>query len=139
MTWREEAKELGIKLFHRTKAEVVKDIEATKGPTLAEVEKCHREMVADAALYENLRRIGKTGKARLLVDRDTVTKICTDALMAHVIEQGLCGEISCVKWFINCQRKGIVFTGRIKDEDRQRETDGGQESTECESVLEECG
>jgi hypothetical protein len=89
MTWREEAKSLGIKMYQRTKVDVLKDIEAALGKE-AEVE-CK--------------------DIKITVDVRKATEICQRALFEHVSELGMV-NITCEKWFLNCKRKGIVFKGQ---------------------------
>ena len=84
--WREEAKGLGIKLFQRTKVDVIRDIEAAKG-------ECRDIKIA--------------------IRPDEATEICRKALFEHVSNMGM-ENITCEKWFVNCKRKGIVFKGQKK-------------------------
>ena len=88
--WRTRAKELGIKMYQRKKADVIADIEAL------------------------LNKQSETIK--VIVPPRKATEICNKALQEYVIEQGLDGdkEITRERWFVNCKRKGIVFKGKAK-------------------------
>ena len=88
MTWREEAKKLGIKMWQRKKADILRDIEATKN------------VCTDI---------------KITIRVEEATEICRKALFEHVSDRMV--NITCEKWFLNCKRKGIVFKGQ-KNEDR---------------------
>ncbi len=103
MEWRAEAKELNIPLYHRKKkdvlaeiADVLKDIETKK-------------------VLDNF-NLGKIyQKVKLVVSGKQATRICNVALREYVKQQGLVEPITCEAWYINCKRKGIVFTGAKHD------------------------
>ena len=106
MTWREEAKELGVPLYDkelkrpRKKVDVLADIEAKK------------KKPEDVA-----------GPAKIIISVQEANKMCSEALFRYVAEQGL-ENITCEKWFINCKRKGIVFKG-IKNVRREEDATEG--------------
>lgn len=97
MTWREEAKELGIALYDhdwkrpRKKADVLADIEAKKVPE-------------------------KPEPIKVLIEAKEADAICHKVLRDIAIERGLDGdkEITCERWGVNCKRKGIIFRGLPK-------------------------
>ena len=111
MTWREEAKKLGVPLYDhelkrvRKKLDVLADIEAKKE-----------------------KPVEVTGPTKIIISIQDATKICSDALFKHVAELGLT-KISCEKWFLNCKRKGIVFKGIKNDRARTSETTEGEGKT----------
>ncbi len=115
MTWREEAKELGIKMYQRKKVDVLADIEAKKNPP--------RDVLA-----------------KIIIQPREATEICNKALYAVAVERGLVsGTITNEKFFINCKRKGIVFKGIKNDNDKlnEIETVAEQGSGTGEYVSEE--
>ena len=110
MTWREEAKELGVAVYDkalkrpRKKLDVMADIEAKKE-----------------------KPVEVTGPTKIIISIQDATKICSDALFKHVAELGLT-KISSERWFLNCKRKGIVFKG-IKN-DRKGTSEGTEDESE---------
>lgn len=90
MTWREEAKELGIKMWQRKKIDVLRDIELKK------VE------------------LSEPQTMKITVDARKATEICKKALYEYVSAMGM-KDATCEKWYLNCKRKGIVFKG-MKDD-----------------------
>lgn len=112
--WRREAKELGIKLWHRKKEDVIKEIEA--------------------------KTIAKTEFIKITIDRHTAIRLCEEALKDYVIRKGLCEPVSSEKWFLNCKRKGIVFKGKAENDcNQQRETESGEGGPESDSVSQADG
>jgi hypothetical protein len=103
MTWREEAKELGVPLYDhklkriRKKIDVLRDIEMKKIDAPSEPE-------------------------NVILEVREANKICRQALLNYVTEMGFkdvsiegCIETSIRKGrFLNCKRRGIVFRG-MKD------------------------
>ena len=119
MTWREEAKALGIKMWQRKKEDVLKDIEAAKN-------------------------VCKDFKVTIGVKE--ANQICKDALFAYAVEQGMIGA-ACEGYmdrsikrgtFLNCKRKGIIFRGQKNDDDKLNETstEGSEGSGTSEHVSE---
>lgn len=96
MNWRDEAKELGIKLFQRKKEDVLKDIEATKN------------------VCKDL---------KIIIGVKEATEICRKALFEHISDRMV--NITCEKWFLNCKRKGIVFKGQKNDDTELTKTQTG--------------
>jgi len=94
MNWREEAKSLGIKLFQRSKEDVLRDIEATKN---------------------------ECKDIKIDVRSDVATEICRKALFEYVASLGM-KNITCEQWFLNCKRKGITFKGQKNDDHKVAES-----------------
>ncbi len=123
MTWREEAKELGVPLYDhalkrvRKKADVEKDTMAARLKVVKPESECK--------------------DIKIVVRPEVATEICRRALFDYVSLLGMT-NVTCEKWFINCKRKGIVFKGQKNDDDKLVETeiDSGQESRTGEHVSE---
>lgn len=113
MTWREEAKELGISMLRRKKEDVLRDIEAAK----------------------NVCKDVECKDIKIIVRCEEVTEICRKALFEHVSNLGMV-NVTCEKWFVNCKRKGIVFKGQKNDNDKlvETEVERGEGSGESENV-----
>lgn len=88
--WRTEAKTLGIPLFHRTKADVVRDIELRQ----------------------------KTPKTKIEITRNQASEICRKALKGYAIEQGLDPdeEILISRWYLDMNRNRMAFIGKKKED-----------------------
>ena len=95
MTWREQAKELGIPLFQRKKVAVLADIEAILHPP----------------------------QKKVLIKGRIAKEICDKALRDYAIEQGIDGNepIATERWSLNCRRRGIMFKGtEMKIDQREK-------------------
>lgn len=106
MTWREEAKELGISMLRRKKEDVLRDIEVAKNV-------CKDVEVEDVEICKDI---------KIIVRPEEATEICRKALFEHVSGLGMV-NVTCEKWFVNCKRKGIVFKGQKNDNDKLVETE----------------
>lgn len=110
MTWREEAKELGIAVYDkklkrpRKKLDVLRDIELKKAEVTNEA-------------------------MRIIISPRDATEICKKALYEYVSAMGM-KDAYCEKWFLNCKRKGIVFKGtkNVREEDDGTRASEGTES-----------
>lgn len=107
MAWREEAKELGIPLYHRKKADVLAEIQEKK-----------------------LGIAVRNALVKMTISGQEATAICIAALKEYVRNHGLSEPITHEKWFVNCKRKGIVFTGAKHDTVEQNEQAGREEIDE---------
>lgn len=86
--WRTEAKELGISLYHRTKEDVVKEIE--------------------------LRQKNVQPKMKIDISRNDAADICCKAFRAYAISKG-CDpneEILVSRWYLQMNRNRMTFIGR---------------------------
>lgn len=88
MTWREEAKQLGISLYHRKKVDVLAEIEAKKKES--------------------------AGKTRVVITRQEAVNICCEALKAHAASKGLDPEkeIKVSRWYLQMNRNNMTFVGQ---------------------------
>ncbi len=100
--WRTQAKELGISLYHRTKADVLKDIEQKSNQP----------------------------KKKIEITRNEASEICRKAFKEYAIEQGLDpdNEILISRWYLDMNRSRMTFIGKEKD-DGSTGSDAEQDST----------
>ena len=112
MTWREEAKKLGVALYDhqlnklRKKVDVLAEIEAKKNKS--------------------------GGKTRVVITRQEAVNVCCAALKAHAASKGLDPEkeILISRWYLQMNRNNMTFVGTDKDEGTGTESIGAAESTE---------
>ncbi len=88
MTWRDEAKELGISLYHKKKVDVLAEIEAKKNKP--------------------------AGKTRVVITRQEAVNVCCAALKAHAASKGLDPEkeILISRWYLQMNRNNMTFVGQ---------------------------
>jgi hypothetical protein len=130
MTWREEAKQLGISLYDkelkrpRLKANVEVDIASASVPKLTVDE-----------------------PESVVIEVREANAICRQALLDHVTEMGFsdvsierCIESLIRKFkFLNCKRRGIAFKGTKNDITAREEGTGKERSEGTESESEGTG
>lgn len=126
MTWREEAKEIGVALYDHDLKRVRK-----KEDVLAEIE---------------VKNQSQTELFKIVISVKEANQICKDALFKYVTEQGF-DNVICERYvesalkrgvFLNCKRKGLIFKGQKDDNTKLIETGtgGSQGSRESEHVSE---
>ena len=91
MTWREEAKELNISLYHKKKVDVLSEIEAKKNKP--------------------------AGKTKVVISRQEAVNVCCAALKAHAASKGLYPdkEILISRWYLQMNRNNMTFIGQELD------------------------
>lgn len=108
--WREEAKKLDISLYHRTKIDVIQEIEGSQQaeqPTM-----------------------------KIVIPRKEVIAICCRALKDYAINRGMDPdkEIKVSRWYLQMNRNNMTFFGDYDDTDKQGKTEGGEGITTVDPV-----